>query len=68
VLLADEPTGNLDSTTGQQIIDLVLDLHREHRTTLVLVTHDQQLARRMDRIITLRDGRLLSDRPYTGTA
>lgn len=68
VLLADEPTGNLDSTTGQQIIDLVLELNREHRTTLVLVTHDQQLATRMDRIITLRDGRLLSDRPYTGMA
>ncbi len=62
VLLADEPTGNLDSATGQQVIDLLLELHREHGTTLVLVTHDHQLASRMDRIITLRDGRVVSDR------
>lgn len=61
-LLADEPTGNLDSATGQQVIDLLLDLHREHGATLVLVTHDHHLASRMDRIITLRDGRVVSDR------
>ncbi len=62
LLLADEPTGNLDSTTGQQVIDLLLDLHREQGTTLVLVTHDHHLASRMDRVITLRDGRVVSDR------
>lgn len=61
-LLADEPTGNLDSATGQQVIDLLLDLHREHGATLVLVTHDHHLASRMDRIITLRDGRVVADR------
>jgi putative ABC transport system ATP-binding protein len=61
-LLADEPTGNLDSATGQQVIDLLLDLHRKHGATLVLVTHDHHLASRMDRIITLRDGRVVSDR------
>jgi putative ABC transport system ATP-binding protein len=62
LLLADEPTGNLDSATGQQVIDLLLELHREQETTLVLVTHDHHLARRMDRIITLQDGRVVSDR------
>jgi putative ABC transport system ATP-binding protein len=62
LLLADEPTGNLDSATGQQVIDLLLELHREQETTLVLVTHDHHLAQRMDRIITLQDGRVVSDR------
>jgi putative ABC transport system ATP-binding protein len=62
VLLADEPTGNLDSATGARIIDLILDLHRDYGTTLVLVTHDPSLAGRMERIITLRDGRVETDR------
>ncbi len=61
ILLADEPTGNLDSATGQQIIDLILSLHRDSGTTLVLVTHDHHLAGSMDRVITLRDGRVESD-------
>jgi putative ABC transport system ATP-binding protein len=59
LLLADEPTGNLDSVTGEQIIDLLLALNREQGSTLVLVTHDPALAQRADRIIALRDGRLL---------
>ena len=63
ILLADEPTGNLDSATGQQIIDLVLALHRDVGTTLVLVTHDHNLAASMERVITLRDGRVESDQP-----
>jgi putative ABC transport system ATP-binding protein len=61
ILLADEPTGNLDSATGQQIIDLILALHRDMGTTLVLVTHDHDLAAYMERVITLRDGRIESD-------
>lgn len=61
ILLADEPTGNLDSHTGQQVIQLIMALHRDAGTTLVLVTHDQQLAASMERIITLRDGRIGSD-------
>jgi putative ABC transport system ATP-binding protein len=61
VLLADEPTGNLDSSTGQQIIDLILALHRDMGTTLVLVTHDHNLAASMERVISLRDGRIESD-------
>jgi putative ABC transport system ATP-binding protein len=61
-LFADEPTGNLDSTTGRQVISLLLDLHRDYGTTLILVTHDHSLASRMQRIVSLRDGRIESDR------
>jgi putative ABC transport system ATP-binding protein len=60
-LFADEPTGNLDSTTGVQVINLLLAMHRDFGTTLVLVTHDQDLAGRMQRIVALRDGRIESD-------
>jgi len=59
LLLADEPTGNLDSATGVQIIDLMFELNREHGTTLVLVTHDEALSRRCARQIQLADGRLV---------
>ena len=61
ILLADEPTGNLDSVNGRHVLDLLLQLNREEKTTLVLVTHDRQLAEHADRIITLRDGCVLSD-------
>lgn len=61
ILLADEPTGNLDSATGAQIIDLLLSLHRDHGTTLVLVTHDPMLATSLQRVVSLRDGRIESD-------
>ena len=61
ILLADEPTGNLDSTTGSLIVELLLALHRDHGTTLVLVTHDTMLASSMQRVLSLRDGRLESD-------
>ena len=60
-LFADEPTGNLDSTTGVQVINLLLAMHRDFGTTLVLVTHDQDLAGRMQRVVALRDGRIESD-------
>ena len=62
LLLADEPTGNLDSATGTQIIDLLVGRHRDHGATLVLVTHDPALARHADRVIELRDGRIVADR------
>ena len=61
LLLADEPTGNLDSATGKQIIDLLLGLNRDRGSTLVLVTHDPALATLADRVVTLRDGRVASD-------
>jgi putative ABC transport system ATP-binding protein len=60
LLLADEPTGNLDSTTGRQIIDLLLGVHRLRGTTLVLVTHDPELANVAHMAIALRDGRVAS--------
>jgi putative ABC transport system ATP-binding protein len=59
--LADEPTGNLDSTTGQHVMQLLHSLHRDFGTTLVLVTHDRAMATSMERVITLRDGRIESD-------
>ena len=61
ILMADEPTGNLDSVNGQHVLDLLLALNREQQTTMILVTHDKKLADYADRVITLRDGRVLSD-------
>ncbi len=63
LLLADEPTGNLDEATGARIIDLLFSLQRELGTTLVLVTHDPALARRCDAVVALRDGRLQPSEP-----
>ncbi|MGB7213211.1 MAG: ABC transporter ATP-binding protein [Gemmatimonadales bacterium] len=62
ILFADEPTGNLDAENGAVIIDLLLEWNRDVGTTLVLVTHDPDLAARASRIIRLADGRLVSDR------
>jgi putative ABC transport system ATP-binding protein len=59
ILLADEPTGNLDSATGKQVIDLLIDIHNSRKTTLVLVTHDPEIAAIADTTITLRDGRVV---------
>jgi putative ABC transport system ATP-binding protein len=59
ILLADEPTGNLDTATGHQVIDLLIDVNRRRKTTVVLVTHDQELAARADTTIALRDGRVI---------
>jgi putative ABC transport system ATP-binding protein len=60
VLFADEPTGNLDAATGEKIIDLLFGLNKATQTTLVLVTHDRQLAARCDRIIQLEAGRVVA--------
>jgi putative ABC transport system ATP-binding protein len=62
VLFADEPTGNLDTHTGERIIDLLFDLNRATGTTLVLVTHERELATRCARVITLDAGRIVADR------
>ncbi|HUS08031.1 MAG TPA: ABC transporter ATP-binding protein [Bryobacteraceae bacterium] len=61
ILLADEPTGNLDSANGRHVLDLLIRLNLEQGTTLVLVTHDQQLASHANRRITLQDGRIVGD-------
>ena len=61
VLLADEPTGNLDAATGAGVIDLLFELNAEHGTTLVLVTHDNGLAARCSRVIRLAGGRIVAD-------
>ncbi len=61
ILFADEPTGNLDSATGETIVELMLELNRDFGTTIVLVTHDLSLAARARRTIRLADGRIVSD-------
>jgi putative ABC transport system ATP-binding protein len=61
LLLADEPTGNLDSTNGQQVLELLLNLNRQEGATLVLVTHDHDLALCASRILTMRDGKIARD-------
>jgi len=58
ILLADEPTGNLDSATGQGVLDLLRDLNRERGLTMMLVTHDQQIANQADRVVRLAEGRI----------
>lgn len=63
ILLADEPTGNLDATTGDMVMNLLFDLRDRHGATLVLVTHAATLAARCDRVIELRDGTIARDEP-----
>ena len=62
LLLADEPTGNLDRATGKQVIEILLDLQRRNGATLVLVTHDERLAEVCERTIHMADGRIVADR------
>ena len=61
ILMADEPTGNLDSENGRQILELLIGLNKQENTTLVLVTHDRELAAHADRVVMLKDGRVVSD-------
>jgi len=61
VLLADEPTGNLDTRTGEEILTLIRDLHQRLGSTVVIVTHDMNVARSCSRTITLRDGQIVED-------
>jgi len=62
LVLADEPTGNLDSRSGNDVLDLFDDLHREHGKTLLVITHSQEVAERAERIIWIRDGRIVHSR------
>lgn len=61
VLMADEPTGALDSKTGTQVLDLMRTLHREQGTTVILITHDNSIAAQADRIIRVQDGQIIAD-------
>ena len=61
ILMADEPTGNLDSANGKMVLEMLIALNRREKTTLVLVTHDRELASHAGRIITLHDGAIVSD-------
>jgi putative ABC transport system ATP-binding protein len=63
LLLADEPTGNLDSHTGEEVLAMFDRLHRENRMTLVVVTHSQEVADRSERLIRMRDGQIIEDNP-----
>lgn len=65
LIFADEPTGNLDTTTGAAIMDLLFERHAESATTLFVITHDPALAARCARIVTLADGRIATDRRRT---
>jgi len=65
ILFADEPTGNLDAETSALIVNLIFDLNKEAGTTLLLVTHDGELAARTQRIISLKGGKIVSDKPTT---
>ena len=61
MLLADEPTGNLDSATGAGVLELLFDLHAARSLTLLIATHDPAVAARCQRVIGLRDGKIISD-------
>lgn len=66
ILLADEPTGALDSKTGRLVMDIFHKLHREQKKTIILITHSQELARETERIITISDGMIISDAAKSG--
>ena len=66
IILADEPTGALDTVTGHMVMDIFHKLHKEENKTIVLITHSKELAAETDRIITLRDGRIISDMGKAG--
>ena len=62
ILLADEPTGNLDSQNSKEIIELLKKSNKEYKQTIILVTHDENIAKESDRIITINDGKIVADK------
>ena len=66
ILLADEPTGNLDSTASKEIVDIFKYYNKTYKQTILLVTHDERIALQADRIMTLKDGKIVSDEKNTG--
>lgn len=68
ILMADEPTGNLDSTNGRHVLELLIGLNAKEGTTLLLVTHDKELAAHASRVVTLRDGLIVSDESRSDSA
>ena len=66
IILADEPTGALDSRTGRRIMDIFWELNRQQGKTIVLITHSQELAEETQRIITLKDGEIIGERRGSG--
>ena len=68
LLLADEPTGALDTKTGAEVLGLFKSLNREQRVTVVIVTHDPEVARATDRVVRIQDGRVFYDGPPTEAA
>ena len=61
ILLADEPTGNLDSKNSKEIIELLKRANKEEKQTIILITHDEEIAKQTDRIITISDGKIIKD-------
>lgn len=61
ILLADEPTGNLDSKTGKEIMDLIMELNHEENMTLIMVTHDRKIGKSFPRVLEISDGLVVSD-------
>jgi putative ABC transport system ATP-binding protein len=66
LLLADEPTGNLDTVVGDQVLDLLFSVQREHGVTLIIATHDPAVAARCERVVKLSDGRIVEDEGRPG--
>ncbi len=68
ILVADEPTGNLDSENGEVVADLLFELNKRLKTTLIIVTHDEDLAKRCKRVVRLKDGQIVTTAPKRKTA
>lgn len=63
IILADEPTGALDTETGNMVMDLFMKIHREEKRTVIFITHNEELAKKTQRIVTIKDGRIVGDKP-----